>query len=170
LRVCEHGGHVADVGVTVEGLRIGNAADHGVGGVEAGEATNVVAGLGVVVAGFRVALIGGEVELVSGGIVPLLAEGEGTELFKDAATGIGDEAIGEMVVVVIPGAGRIDPGKEDGTGVDVLAGGRSDGGSVVVFGDDFGPGEDVDSVGGRTDTVGDAFLDSPAVAIVDVCA
>ena len=97
-------GVIPNVGVLVEGLRIADGAAAGVERAEAAEAAHVVASHGVVVAGFGVTLVGSEKEFVAGGVVPGFAKRVVAELGESVAAGIGDKAIGEMVLVVILGA------------------------------------------------------------------
>jgi len=104
-------------------LRNGPRACNWVRSREAGEAGHVVTGHGVVVAGFGIALVGGEEELVAGGVVPGFAEGEMAELGDGVAGRVGDEAVGEVVLVVILGAGGIDLGEERAAGINIFAGG-----------------------------------------------
>src|SRR5205085_7553067 len=96
---------------------------------------------------------------------PLFAKGEMAHLRVSVAAGVGDQAIREMVLVVILGAGGIDLGEQGRAAVDILAGRRADGCAVVVLGDDFGAGENVN--GGRA--AGDLFH-AQTVAVVGICA
>src|SRR5258707_12095531 len=68
---------------------------------EAANTPDIVAGHCVVVAGFGVALVAGEVELVVRGVVPGIAEGKVAHLFESVSSRIGNQAIGEMILVIV---------------------------------------------------------------------
>src|SRR2546429_1239748 len=78
-----------------------------IGGREPPEAIDVVPGHGVIVRGVGVALVGSEEELVIGGVVPWFAVGKMPHLGKGVAARVGDEAVGEMVLMGIIGAGGV---------------------------------------------------------------
>src|SRR6185437_17128773 len=107
LRIEQIGRIVVHVREKVPALRItcilSNAVG-GIGGHKAAEAIDVVAGGGEVVAGFVVAGIGGE-ELLGAlaRLIPGFAEGEVALLGERVAAGVGEQARGEMVVVVVEG-------------------------------------------------------------------
>jgi hypothetical protein len=133
-------------------LRIGEGAGEGIGGSEAGGVVAVEAGQGVIVVRFRVALVGCKFPFGGGagfvlGFAPSttlragsrkVAEGAG-----DVGAGIGGEADGEMIGVLVGGGAAGDSGEKLGTGIDVLARGRRGSRAVVVFGDHFATGENI---------------------------
>src|SRR5438552_10981816 len=133
-----------------------------IGGREPPEAIDVVPGHGVIVRGVGVALVGSEEELVIGGVVPWFAVGKMPHLGKGVAARVGDEAVGETVLMVILGAGGVGLRDECGTGVNVFAGRCGDRGGIGVFGDDLAAGEDVHS----GDAAAGNFLHAQAVSIV----
>src|SRR5215467_13234476 len=85
-------------------------------------------------------------------------------LGERAAAGVGHQAVRQVVLVVILGAGRIDFGDQRGARINILP---RRAGAIVVFGDDLGAGEDVH--GGRGISANQRhFFDAQAVAVIRV--
>jgi hypothetical protein len=73
-----------------------------------------------------------------------------------------------MVLVVIFGAGGVNFGDKRLGRINIFTGRRADDCAVVVLGDDFGAGENVDRGRCRARAIRQAFLNAEAVAIVNV--
>jgi hypothetical protein len=69
------------------------------------EAADIVSMLGVIVALFGSTLVCGEKELVIGAVVPEFAAWKVAHLSDGVAIGISDQAVGEMILVIVLGAG-----------------------------------------------------------------
>lgn len=163
VRITQHDGQIADVGIAIQRLRIGGGTGDGVGRRETAKAADVGAGLGVVVAlSFVIAVVGRE-HIRRGGRrrIAGFSKWKGAALVGDVAAGVGADAGREVIVVPVVGGADLDAGNLEIVGVDVFVGGGLWRGTIVVFGKDLGAGEDGNDGVAATD-----FLNTLAVAVI----
>src|SRR6202158_4462584 len=145
---------VHDVGVGVPGLRIRGVRSvyaESVGGVKASETIDVVAHHGIVVAGFVIAFVGGEFPFRGRtGFVPDLAKRKITDGASDGAGHISGNARGKMVRVMVRRCCALNGRDKLRAGINIFARRSAHGSPVVIFGDDFATGEDINGVGSDT--------------------